>query len=317
MGVFLRARIQLDKWPHSRPPDDGAAGWHRPPPPAPPFASQTFVQWFKARGGSPPESATEAPGKPGGGQVVLFPDTFTNYNHPELGRAAVKVMEALGYQVIVPPIRCCGRPMLSKGMMDRARDNARYNVDLIHRYVESGAMLVGIEPSCILSFSDDYTDLTGVDSDRAKAIAGNTMLVEQFVDYAIDQGAELNLDGSRLPEKILLHGHCHQKALVGTGPAMRVPAVHRRLRTHGDRVPAAAAWRAASDSRQSTTTSPCKSGRCRFSPPSATRKEILRSSPRASLAASRSPRAPANAPATWSKFWPMRFKGVASEPVSI
>ena len=188
----------------------------------PPFASQTFVQWFKARGGSPPESATEAPGKPGGGLVVLFPDTFTNYNHPELGRAAVKVMEALGYQVIVPPIRCCGRPMLSKGMMDRARDNARHNVDLIHRYVESGAMLVGIEPSCILSFSDDYTDLTGVDPDRAKAIAGNTMLVEQFVNYAIDQGAELNLDGARLPEKILLHGHCHQKALVGTGSAMRV-----------------------------------------------------------------------------------------------
>ena len=180
----------------------------------PPFASQTFVQWFKARGGSPAATAER-------GQVVLFPDTFTNYNHPELGRAAVKVMEALGYQVIVPPTRCCGRPMLSKGMMDRARENACYNVDLIHRYVESGAMLVGIEPSCILSFADDYTDLTGVDPHRAKAIAVNTMLVEQFVDYAIEQGAELKLDGSRLPEKILLHGHCHQKALVGTGPAMR------------------------------------------------------------------------------------------------
>ena len=151
---------------------------------------------------------------------MLFPDTFTNYNHPELGRAAVKVMEALGYQVIVPPTRCCGRPMLSKGMMDRARENACYNVDLIHRYVESGAMLVGIEPSCILSFADDYTDLTGVDPEKAKAIAENTMLVEQFVDYAIEQGAELKLEGSRLPEKIMLHGHCHQKALVGTGPAM-------------------------------------------------------------------------------------------------
>ena len=188
----------------------------------PPFASQTFVQWFKARGGSPSESAAEAPGKPDRGQVVLFTDTFTNYNHPELGRAAVKVMEALGYQVVVPPVRCCGRPMLSKGMMDSARENARYNVDGIHPYVESGAMLVGIEPSCILSFSDDYTDLTGVDPDKAKSIAANTMLVEQFVDYAIGQGADLNLDDSRLPEKILLHGHCHQKALVGTGPAMRV-----------------------------------------------------------------------------------------------
>ena len=83
-------------------------------------------------------------------------------------------------------------------------------------------MLVGIEPSCILSFSDDYTDLTGVDPDKAKAVAQNTMLVEQFVHYATDHGAELNLDGSRLPDKILLHGHCHQKAIVGAGPAMRV-----------------------------------------------------------------------------------------------
>ena len=179
----------------------------------PPFASQTFTQWFKARGGSPASAAQP-------GQVVLFPDTFTNYNHPELGRAAVKVVEALGYQVIVPKVRCCGRPMLSKGMMDRAQSNARYNVERIHRYVEAGAKLVGIEPSCILSFADDYTDLVGVDRDKARVIADNTMLVEQFVDDAISQGAEIDLDGSRLPDRILFHGHCHQKALVGTGAAM-------------------------------------------------------------------------------------------------
>ncbi len=179
----------------------------------PPFASQTFTQWFKARGGSPASAAQR-------GQVVLFPDTFTNYNHPELGRAAVKVVEALGYQVIVPKVRCCGRPMLSKGMMDRAQSNARYNVERIHRYVEAGAKLVGIEPSCILSFADDYTDLVGVDRDKARVIADNTMLVEQFVDDAISQGAEIDLDGSRLPDRILFHGHCHQKALVGAGAAM-------------------------------------------------------------------------------------------------
>ena len=179
----------------------------------PPFASQTFTQWFKARGGSPASAAQR-------GQVVLFPDTFTNYNHPELGRAAVKVVEALGYRVIVPKVRCCGRPMLSKGMMDRAQSNARYNVERIHRYVEAGAKLVGIEPSCILSFADDYTDLVGVDRDKARVIADNTMLVEQFVDDAISQGAEIDLDGSRLPDRILFHGHCHQKALVGTGAAM-------------------------------------------------------------------------------------------------
>ena len=78
----------------------------------PKFASQTFRQWFRARGGSPASAALH-------GQVVLFPDTFTNYNHPELGVAATRVLEALGYQVVVPPTKCCGRPMLSKGMVDQ------------------------------------------------------------------------------------------------------------------------------------------------------------------------------------------------------
>ena len=181
----------------------------------PPFASQTFEQWFRARGGSPDSAAKN-------GRAVLFPDTFTNYNHPELGRAAVKVIEALGYQVIVPKVKCCGRPMLSKGMMDKARSNARYNVETVYEYVESGAPLVGIEPSCVLSFADEYADMTGVDTRKAKAVADSTMLIERFVEYAVERGAALNLDGSRLPDSLLLHGHCHQKALVGTGAAMSV-----------------------------------------------------------------------------------------------
>ena len=181
----------------------------------PPFASQTFEQWFRARGGSPDSAAKN-------GRAVLFPDTFTNYNHPELGRAAVKVIEALGYQVIVPKVKCCGRPMLSKGMMDKARANARHNVETVYEYVESGAPLVGIEPSCVLSFADEYADMTGVDTRKAKAVAESTMLIERFVEYAVERGAALNLDGSKLPDSLLLHGHCHQKALVGTGAAMSV-----------------------------------------------------------------------------------------------
>jgi FAD/FMN-containing dehydrogenase/Fe-S oxidoreductase len=214
----------------------------------PSFASQTFLQWFRARGGSPATTTplspplvrgetAQAPPLPNGettvspplprgeleggrrGQVVLFPDTFTNYNYPHLGRAAVVVLEGLGYQVIVPRIRCCGRPMLSKGMLDKARANARFNVDSIYPYVQRGAMLVGLEPSCILSFRDDYADLLGGDA-KAKAIGENTMLIEEFVLHAQQQGASLEL--KRPPQKALLHGHCHQKALVGTRPAMQV-----------------------------------------------------------------------------------------------
>ena len=179
----------------------------------PSFSSQTFTQWFRARGGSPKSAATR-------GQVVLFPDTFTNYNYPALGRAAVKVFEGLGYQVILPSSRCCGRPMLSKGMMDQAQRNARFNVYRVYPYVQRGAKLVGLEPSCVLSFRDDYVDLLGGDA-KAKTVSENTMLVEEFVLFAQqEQGAGAQFKD--LSQKLLVHGHCHQKALVGTRPTMQV-----------------------------------------------------------------------------------------------
>ncbi|MCH7653617.1 MAG: anaerobic glycerol-3-phosphate dehydrogenase subunit C, partial [Chloroflexi bacterium] len=179
----------------------------------PELASQTFLQWIKSRNGSE---------QPRGrlGQVVLFPDTFTNYNHPELGKAAKKVLEHLGYEVVLPKVVCCGRPMLSKGMLDKAQRNARVNVDAIYPYVSQGAKLVGIEPSCILSFKDDYPDLLP-DDPKARAVADNTMLIEEFVIHAQESdGASLKFTNP--PSRIMLHGHCHQKAMVGTGPAMSV-----------------------------------------------------------------------------------------------
>ena len=180
----------------------------------PTFASQTFVQWFKARGGSPTTT-------PVNGQVVLFPDTFTNYNHPNLGKAAVKVLERLGYQVVLPRVRCCGRPMLSAGMTEKALRNARFNVASLRPYVEQGAKLVGLEPSCILSFRDDYVDLLDGDA-GARAVADSTMLVEEFIVQAQEErGAGLEFS-DRAGGKLLFHGHCHQKALVGTRAAMQV-----------------------------------------------------------------------------------------------
>ena len=179
----------------------------------PRFASQTFPQWWRARGGSPPSAARV-------GQVVLFADTFTSYNHPNLGRAATLLLESLGYQVIVPDWSCCGRPMLSSGMLDRAKRHARRNVELAYPYVERGARVVGIEPSCVLALGDDYVDLLGGDP-RAKAVAESTMLVEEFVIYARSNGG-LPLDFKDQPQKLLFHGHCHQKALVGTAPALDV-----------------------------------------------------------------------------------------------
>ncbi len=178
----------------------------------PPFASQTFSQWFRARGGSQVEGT---PGR----QVVLFSDTFTEYNYPDLGKAAVKVLEHMGYEVVVPKPVCCGRPMLSKGMLDAAKRNATRNVASVLPYVEQGAKLVGLEPSCILSFRDDYVDL--LDGENAGRVSENTMLIEEFVLHAqANDGAEIRY--SNEPGRIMLQGHCHQKALVGTGKAMDV-----------------------------------------------------------------------------------------------
>ncbi len=185
----------------------------------PSFASQTFEQWFRARNGHDTAAGADVEHARPRGTVVLLPDTFTNYNHPELGRAAVKVLERLGYSVVVPSMACCGRPMLSAGMIDRARASAAANVDALHSYVAQGARVVGLEPSCLLTFRDEYRDLLEDDA-RVPAIADAAVLIEELVAEAIADGAELQPSGE--PGKVLFHGHCHQKALVGTGPAMDV-----------------------------------------------------------------------------------------------
>ena len=88
------------------------------------------------------------------GQIVLFPDTFTNFNYPHIGKAAVKVIEHLGYEILMPSVKCCGRPMLSAGMIDKAKSTAQFNIKTLLGYVRNGANIVGIEPRCILSLED-------------------------------------------------------------------------------------------------------------------------------------------------------------------
>jgi Fe-S oxidoreductase len=108
--------------------------------------------------------------------------------------------------------------MLSKGLLDKAKSNARFNIASVYPYVAQGAKLVGLEPSCILSFRDDYPDLVG-DDPRARLVAENTMLAEEFVGYAqTELGAAMEF--SKPPAKLLVHGHCHQKALARTQDAM-------------------------------------------------------------------------------------------------
>ncbi|MDP6495152.1 MAG: FAD-linked oxidase C-terminal domain-containing protein, partial [Dehalococcoidia bacterium] len=119
--------------------------------PLPPFARRNFPNLFRSR--------TTVFERQVQGEVVLFNDTFMNYNYPSIGMAATKLLERAGFQVTLVERKCCGRPMISKGMLDAARDNAQYNVDLLYPYVERGAYIVGCEPSCLLTFRDEYPDL--------------------------------------------------------------------------------------------------------------------------------------------------------------
>ena len=172
----------------------------------PNFAEETFVQWFKAQPSRTLENRQ---------QVVFFYDTFTNYNYPNVGQSVVKVLESAGFDVILPPKRCCGRPMISKGMLNEAIQNARHNISWLLPYAQQGLPIVGCEPSCISALTDDYVEL--LPGDDSRLVAEHTLMIEEFLLKEKDR-----LRFSDLDQNILLHGHCHQKALIGLQPSLEV-----------------------------------------------------------------------------------------------
>jgi Fe-S oxidoreductase len=171
----------------------------------PPVAPQTFETWFRKREKRMPVAPT--------GKVVLFHDTFVDFNYPEIGRAATTLLEAAGYRVELAERQCCGRPMISKGLPEEARANAQFNVARLHSFVERGYAIVGCEPSCILTFRDEYPDL--LKGHEVQAVAQTSFLLEEFIVREKREGRwKLEFKPQRM--KALIHGHCHEKALVGS-----------------------------------------------------------------------------------------------------
>ncbi|HEX7069641.1 MAG TPA: FAD-linked oxidase C-terminal domain-containing protein, partial [Rhodothermales bacterium] len=174
----------------------------------PRFARRSFVQWFGRQ-----KWRTEGP------EVVLFPDTFANYQHPEIAQAAARFLDRAGYRVIVPEgFLCCGRTSLSKGLLTRAQHLALRVVERLHPYAEAGIPIIGLEPSCILTFRDEFLSLLPGDP-RVEAVARASETFEEFVAKRRDEPAFRALVWKGQQRNVLLHGHCHQKALVGTVPA--------------------------------------------------------------------------------------------------
>lgn len=170
----------------------------------PSFAFSHFRRWFRKHP-IDPRSGTR-------GTVVLLDDCFTTYNAPEIGRAAVKVLEAAGFRVELAGLACCGRPAMSKGLLPLARDLARENVRKLAPIAAKGTAILGIEPSCLSMLIDEYRDLRlGTDADEVSAAS---RMIDTFL---ADRDLVPDLPLKSRPGRVLLHGHCQQKALMGTG----------------------------------------------------------------------------------------------------
>jgi Fe-S oxidoreductase len=151
----------------------------------------------------------DAPGSP---TVVLLDDCFTTFQEPNIGRAAVTLLERAGFTVELANV-CCGRAMLSKGFLTDARTLARDGVAKLDRYASAGVPILGLEPSCILSLSDEWPEL--VPGPAAKRVAAAAEMADGWLARQARDNA-LSLDVAPLAGKAILHPHCHQKALIGS-----------------------------------------------------------------------------------------------------
>lgn len=180
----------------------------------PRFATRTFQNWARSRKGSAlpaskPEGSTASIDKR---TVILWPDTFTNYFHPEIGQAAAEVLEGAGFRVTVPQSHlCCGRPLYDFGMLEHAKRYLTRVMESLAPEIDAGVPIVVLEPSCASVFRDELRGLFPRDP-RASRLREQTFLLSGFL-----RSHAPAYKPPRLRRKVLLHGHCHHKALMGLG----------------------------------------------------------------------------------------------------
>ena len=175
--------------------------------PLPAFSGRPFTQSWRGGGAEDASAKTD---------VALFADTFNNYYEPEQLTDAVKVLERCGAEVTVAPQVCCGRPLISKGFLDAAARQAAATTAALLPLAEAGTPILFCEPSCYSAVQDDHPRLLrGAEQEEARKVAAACQLVEEWA-------------GPRMaptkagPSRVLVHGHCHQKALVGMQPLQRL-----------------------------------------------------------------------------------------------
>ncbi|MEU0696981.1 FAD-linked oxidase C-terminal domain-containing protein [Streptomyces niveus] len=189
--------------------------------PLPVFVRQNLTRWFRRR--------TPATHPVTQGSVTYLADSFTTFTEPDIGRAAIRLLERAGWDVRLESGVCCGRSSLSKGLVDDAKNKARHLANTLSTSTEAGSPVVGCEPSCLMTLRDEHLSLLP-DDPAVKDIAGRVRQVEELLVEAIDDGRLRPREDSWLAGRTLVyHGHCHQKAEVGTAATVallsRIPGV--------------------------------------------------------------------------------------------
>ena len=172
----------------------------------PEFAPMTLQQWFRRRGGT---------ANPTGRKVVLYPDTFNNHMHTDVGVAADEAIEAAGWQVVMPEGHvCCGRPLYDYGFLDLAEGYLRRNLEQLREWYSEGIPIVGLEPSCVAVFKDELGKLIPRDE-------GATRLAKSVFHFA-ELFEEFEIEPPPLARKAFVWGHCHHKATGGIDPEVEL-----------------------------------------------------------------------------------------------
>ena len=177
----------------------------------PRLAHSTFQQWARRHRVPAPGEKTEveSAAAPNKGEVILWADTFNNYFCPETSRAAFEVLHGAGFKVSVPQIHlCCGRPLYDFGMLDKAKEYLQRIMSALGAQIDAGIPIVVLEPSCASVFRDELRNLFPADA-RATRLRSQTFLLSEFLEHHAP-----GYQAPQLARKVLLHGHCHHKALM-------------------------------------------------------------------------------------------------------
>ena len=189
----------------------------------PTMYKMTLRKWYEKRKIHQPTNKTQGATQK---KLFLFCDEFTNYNDTQIGISAVLFLEKLGYDVVIPHHMESGRTWLSKGLLRQAKQIANKNISLLSPLVSAGTPLVGIEPSAILTFRDEYIDLAEDHQfETAKTLSKYVFTIEEFLAAEIQKGNITKEQFTKEKRLIKLHGHCQQKAMSSMSASVQMLSV--------------------------------------------------------------------------------------------